>query len=246
MLPITTAQDEMLFEQILYPDRFNFKNALFLQVDSPLREQDLREALDTVSAEHEALRAAVVFHNVATVQQVITDRKIPLEMIDAEEFGSREMREMRNRFLYHPLDLQRESLMQVIYLQAGRIYMLCVLTHGIAFDDAQRKAYLARMMSVLKEKYPGDISWSVDVEGLVVIDADLASSHDKPEDILQTILSKTNVGVVLKANIQGLLTKNYSGNGYITSFSLGTPAGDNATYNFSITGSGNLNPVNPS
>ena len=97
-----------------------------------------------------------------------------------------------------------------------------------------------------KEKYPGDISWSVDVEGLMVIDADLASSHDKPEDILQTILSKTNVGVVLKANIQGLLTKNYSGNGYITSFSLGTPAGDNATYNFSITGSGNLNPVNPS
>ena len=97
-----------------------------------------------------------------------------------------------------------------------------------------------------KEKYPGDISWSVDVEGLVVIDADLASSHDKPEDILQTILSKTNVGVVLKANIQGLLTKNYSGNGYITSFSLGTPAGDNATYNFSITGSGNLNPVYPS
>ena len=97
-----------------------------------------------------------------------------------------------------------------------------------------------------KEKYPGDISWSVDVEGLVVIDADLASSHDKPEDILQTILSKTNVGIVLKANIQGLLTKNYSGNGYITSFSLGTPAGDNATYNFSITGSGNLNPVNPS
>ena len=97
-----------------------------------------------------------------------------------------------------------------------------------------------------KEKYPGDISWSVDVEGLVVIDADLASPHDKPEDILQTILSKTNVGVVLKANIQGLLTKNYSGNGYITSFSLGTPAGDNATYNFSITGSGNLNPVNPS
>ena len=80
----------------------------------------------------------------------------------------------------------------------------------------------------------------------MVIDADLASSHDKPEDILQTILSKTNVGVVLKANIQGLLTKNYSGNGYITSFSLGTPAGDNATYNFSITGSGNLNPVNPS
>lgn len=97
-----------------------------------------------------------------------------------------------------------------------------------------------------KEKYPGDISWSVDVEGLVVIDPTLASSRDSAEDILQSILAKTDIGVVLKANINGLFSKNYSGNGYITSFSLGTPAGDNATYNFTITGSGNLTPVNPS
>lgn len=97
-----------------------------------------------------------------------------------------------------------------------------------------------------KEKYPGDISWSVDVEGLVVIDTDLAASHDKAEDILQTILAKSSVGVVLKAALNGALAKNYTGTGYITSFSLGTPAGDNATYNFTITGSGNLTPVNPS
>ena len=97
-----------------------------------------------------------------------------------------------------------------------------------------------------KEKYPGDISWSVDVEGLVVIDSALASSHDKPEDILQTILSKASVGVVLRAALTGALVNNYTGTGYITSFSLGTPAGDNATYNFTITGSGNLTPVIPS
>ena len=97
-----------------------------------------------------------------------------------------------------------------------------------------------------KEKYPGDISWSVDVEGLVVIDPDLAATRDNAEDILQSILSKSSVGVVLKAALNGALTKNYTGTGYITSFSLGTPAGDNATYNFTITGSGNLTPVNPS
>ena len=97
-----------------------------------------------------------------------------------------------------------------------------------------------------KEKYPGDITWSVDVEGLVVIDSDLAASHDSPEDILQSILSKKSVGVILKANITGALAKNYTGNGYITSFSLGTPAGDNVTYNFSITGSGDLTPATPS
>ena len=39
-----------------------------------------------------------------------------------------------------------------------------------------------------KEKYPGDISWSVDVEGLVVIDPDLAATRDNAEDILQSIL----------------------------------------------------------
>ena len=97
-----------------------------------------------------------------------------------------------------------------------------------------------------KEKYPGDITWSVDVEGLVVIDSDLAASHDSPEDILQSILSKKSVGVILKANITGVLAKNYTGNGYITSFSLGTPAGDNVTYNFSIPGSGDLTPATPS
>ena len=97
-----------------------------------------------------------------------------------------------------------------------------------------------------KEKYPGDISWSVDVEGLVVIDDALVSSHDSAEAILQTILSKASVGVVLKAALNGALAKKYTGTGYITSFSLGTPAGDNATYNFTITGSGNLTPANNS
>lgn len=94
-----------------------------------------------------------------------------------------------------------------------------------------------------KEKYPGDISWSVDVEGLVVIDPDLAATRDNADDILQTILSKASVGVVLKAALNGALAKKYTGTGYITSFSLGTPAGENATYNFTITGSGNLTPA---
>ena len=95
-----------------------------------------------------------------------------------------------------------------------------------------------------KEKYPGDINWSVDGEGLVVIDEDL--THASSEDVLNLVLSKTQVEVVLKAKITGALAKNYKGNAYVTSFSLGTPAGDNSTYNYTLTGSGNLAPVNPS
>ena len=52
---------------------------------------------------------------------------------------------------------------------------------------------------------------------------------------------KKLVDVVIKSPLSGL-AKPYHGKAYITSFSLGAPAGDNATYNYSLTGSGNLSP----
>ena len=156
VLPVSPEQDETLFRQILYPDRFILKNVVFLQVDSPVTEKDLRDALDAVSRENETLRAAIVFHGVSTVQQVITDRKIPLEIVDAERFGGPEMREMKNRLLYTPMDLQRDSLIRLLCLRAGGRYLLCVLTHCIAFDDARRNAFAARLMRALEDKYPED------------------------------------------------------------------------------------------
>lgn len=95
-----------------------------------------------------------------------------------------------------------------------------------------------------KEKYPGDISWSVDGEGLVVIDSALSTSHKSSEDVLNLVLSKSQVEVIIKSPVSGL-TKNYKGNAYVTSFSLGTPAGDNATYSYTFTGSGDLTAVTP-
>lgn len=89
-----------------------------------------------------------------------------------------------------------------------------------------------------KEKAPGDISWSVDGDGLVVIDESIENAHSS-EDVLALVLSKKLVDVVIKSPITGL-TKIYTGKAYITTFSLGTPAGDNATYSYSLTGSGNL------
>ena len=94
-----------------------------------------------------------------------------------------------------------------------------------------------------KEKSPGDISWSVDGDGLVVIDDVITDAHT-PEDVLGIVLSKKMIDVVVKSPLAGL-TKHYTGKAFITSFSLGAPAGDNATYNYSITGSGNLTPVTP-
>ena len=94
-----------------------------------------------------------------------------------------------------------------------------------------------------KEKSPGDISWSVDGDGLVVVDPGITAAHT-PEDVLGIVLNKKLVDVIIKSPLAGL-TKKYTGKAYITSFSLGAPAGDNATYSYSLTGSGNLAPVEP-
>lgn len=96
-----------------------------------------------------------------------------------------------------------------------------------------------------KEQSPGDVSWSVDGDGLIVVDPDIQNSHT-PEQVLAIVLEKKLVEVVICStmSMDGKvgLQKEYRGKGYITSFSIGAPAGDNATYNYSITGSGNLMP----
>lgn len=92
-----------------------------------------------------------------------------------------------------------------------------------------------------KEKWPGDVTWSVDGDGLVVVDDSIKDTHTA-EDVLGIVLSKKIVDVIIKSPVTGL-TKTYTGKAYITSFSLSTPAGDNATYSYSLTGSGNLTPA---
>ncbi len=160
VLPISSWQDEMLFDQILHPDWSSFRNVVLLQLDSVIAQADLREALDTLSAENEELRSAIVFHGVTTVQQVITDRKIPLDVIEAASFGEQEMAAMRRRILLTPMDLQYSSLMQVIAVHAGSETLLYILTHRIALDTGRRRAYLARMMRFLESRYPDDRSVS--------------------------------------------------------------------------------------
>lgn len=160
VMPISPRQDEMLFEQILYPDSDSYRNVVFLQMDSVVSEQHLREALNVVAAENEELRSAIVFHNATVIQQVITDREIPLEMIAASEPESRVLDDLRDRLLYTPIDLQYSSMMQVVCLHSQNMSFLYVMTHHIAVSQRQLRSYLARLMSVLEKYYPDDTSIS--------------------------------------------------------------------------------------
>lgn len=160
VMPISSRQDEILFEQIIHPDSGSFRNALFLQVDSVVSEQHLREALDIVADENEELRSAIVFHNVTVIQQVITDRKIPLEMIEADKIDIQKLNALRNETLNTPIDLQYDSVMRVLCLHAEGMSFLFFMTHHIAVGKEQLRGYLARLMSVLEKQYPDDTSIS--------------------------------------------------------------------------------------
>ena len=158
VLPVSSWQDEILFEQIMHPDWSHYRTVMFLQLDSAISREHLREALDAVAEENEELRAALVFHGVTVVQQVITDRKIPLEMTEAERFGAGEMAALRKRLLYEPMDLQRDSLLKVIGVHAGGETFLCVRIYRISSARSQLRGYLARMMRALESRYPADLS----------------------------------------------------------------------------------------
>ena len=178
ILPITAEQDDMLFEHILYPDKNDFRAVYMLQVDSLISEKDLRLALDTVSEENEELRAAIVFHHTPVIQQVITDRKIPAEVVKVKGMDDEQMRYFRD-VLYIPVDLQRDSLMRVICAEDEEKSYLYFMTYYISFRKSQVRQYIARFMSVLEEKYPDDKSihdWREIFEGKFT-----ESLHDTPK-----------------------------------------------------------------
>lgn len=160
VLPITPQQDEMLFEQILFPDTEGLRTVLFFQVDSVIAGQHLRNALDILAQENEELRSAIVFHGVSVIQQVITDRSIPLEIIEADQFESDALEAMRKHIAYTPIDLQYDSMIRFVCLHANGRSFLYVMVHSIAIRQEQIKSYLARLMDLLQADYPDDTSIS--------------------------------------------------------------------------------------
>ena len=158
VMPIANWQNEMLFRQLIKPDSHNYRNVVFLQVDSIISEAHLREALDVVARENEQLRSGIVFHDIPVIQQVITDRKIPLDMLEATLYDSRTLGKVRDALYNVPIDLQFSPMMKMVCLHAKQHSFLYVLTHNIAVSQQQLRQYLLRLMQVLAGHYPDDVS----------------------------------------------------------------------------------------
>ena len=156
VLPIANWQDEMLFRQLISPDSNSYRNVVFLQVDSIVSEAHLREALDVIARENEQLRSAIVFHHIPVIQQVITDRRIPLEMMEVPSA----LQQVRDALYHTPFDLQFSAMMKMVCLHAHQHSFLYVLTHNIAVSQQQLRQYLLRLMQLLAVHYPDDVSIS--------------------------------------------------------------------------------------
>nr|MCR5477035.1 hypothetical protein [Lachnospiraceae bacterium] len=157
VLPLSPEQDEILFAQVIYPE-WNFRKMYFLQLDSSISEEDLREAVDVAAEENEGLRASVVFHDTYVIQKVITDRRLPLEMLEAKSFGKMEIRELRNRLLTDPMDLQSSPLVRFVGVRAEGMTYVGAMAHRIAMGNHLLRKSFARILSILEKKYPGDSS----------------------------------------------------------------------------------------
>ena len=181
VLPISSQQDDMLFRQLLFPDRCDYLNVLMLQVESTVSEEHLRQALDTVAEENEVLRSALVYRDVSVIQQVITDRRIPLEMLREDDFGKEVRGRLREGFLHELFDLQYSSMMKVICVHItvhGKgMSCLYILTHDIAVDQISLRGYMRRMMELLSAQYPEDESIR---DWIYVMEEDFDGEEEEP------------------------------------------------------------------
>lgn len=156
ILPLTPEQDEALFELLLHPDRCSSRHVFMFQTDSGLKENEVRQAFDTVSSEFEHLRSAVIYHNVKVFQQAITDRKIPVTMMKLPKGDVEGLKSIEHILRRKYCDLQEESSVEVTCVRMGNESFLFVQDNLAGIDMTAARRYIARVMDVLSEFHPED------------------------------------------------------------------------------------------
>ncbi len=158
VLPLSAKQDDLLCQQLIHPDRLVSDNRFFFALESRLREEDLRQVMDTLTQDHPEMRASVACRDVSVFQCVITDRKIPITMIHSREADiaaayARLCREEETK----PFDLQFSPMFRVSCLdRSDGPSCLLVTANKAAYEMPVLRRLFARMMELLQHFYPED------------------------------------------------------------------------------------------
>lgn len=156
--PITPMQDELLFESIIHPDEEGLRRVFMLQMDSLVDETELRAAVNSACEKYEDLRSAIVFHDVTVFQQVITNREVPIQMVEIKGEDYSKLYSLYRALKARPADLQKQSLVQVVCVHREGDSILFVLDHLAKYNMAFARKYLFEFMRVLGDMHPQDES----------------------------------------------------------------------------------------
>ena len=113
--------------------------------------------------------------------------------------------------------------------------------HTLNVDMATNERRTKTTRSITRK--PGDISWSVNVDALFVVN-DAGEQYSNNFDLLKMMLEKEEVTVILVATSPIDQSKTqYTGKAWVTNFTANTPSGEDATFTATLTGSGDLKEV---
>ena len=194
VLPLTSQQDDLICQQLIHPDRMVSDNRFWFVLESRLEERVLRRVLDTLSQRYSQLRASIAYQNVSILQGVITDRKIPLQMIHTDGMDVPSVYALLCRGEdSRDFDLQFTPMFRVTCVdRENESSCLMIAANKAAYELSMLRMLFAELMELLQEEYPKDQeirTWrelfseaaDADAASAVPAAASDASYPDKPD-----------------------------------------------------------------
>ena len=192
VLPLSNEQEDLLFRYLMSPDSTASRNVFVLQLDSHIDTQLLCDAINDVSQQYEMLRSSIVIHHRAPFQQVITDRRLELDICAIPDGQSvmQGVKEIYQQLLHLPFDPEISELVHFAYvdLPEGGSFLF-VLVHNISFSICMARQVIYDIMQILSVDYPCDMAidgWR-DLMELALDQADVSNELMRPNCLLQEV-----------------------------------------------------------
>ncbi len=165
VLPLSPQQDDLICYHFAHPDFNALERSFLFATQSQLSQNNLRTVLDEMSKLHPRMRASVVCTGVSVFQSVITNKEIPLKVIDRCESDFASVKAILDAETNSSIfDLERSPMFRVVVVnRKNGGSWLFVVVNKIAYDIKLLRQMFAQMMNLLLEFYPADVeisSWA--------------------------------------------------------------------------------------
>jgi amino acid adenylation domain-containing protein len=135
VFPLSYAQRAMWFLHQLSPTSATYNVGLALRVRSGIDVDAVRRAFQALVARHDALRTTFALRAGALVQEVRGDVQVPVELIDAADWGEEALVEKVAAAYRLPFDLEHGPLLRIaVFARSTTDSVLLICAHHIALD----------------------------------------------------------------------------------------------------------------